>query len=502
MAMTGGGRELFDRRPWQRLELGDSAPWGFLGKREGHLLYHLARDYCTGAGVLVDAGAFLGCSAWYFAQGLAGNPAFGEPRPWVHCFDNFIVNEPVTTDAIERQFGEHLGAGASTRHLFDAQTRGIRAWLEVHHGDFHTCEWPARPIEVLLVDIAKAPSLNRRVFELFFPCLIPGRSVVVHQDYHHPWLPHIHVAMECVHDYFELVEPKVDDSAAFLLTRAIPAEVLARAARSHELPFDEQLALMDRALTRLPVDARRHVELARAHLLGQGRGYAAMREAMDALDARYPAVDPDDFMWARNRGEMLGLLAEVRSDLVRGWHLVQAGDAAGGLAVGEAVAPGDKRYVDALVLRGHCLRRLGRKDEALPLIDEAVARRPDSAPSWIERAWLGLEFRRHAQAVDDARRAIACATDSSQVAFGHNVLALALSLLGRHEEAIVAGQAAVAAAPNAPWLLVHQAQCLQRAGRAPEAVRLATRALELQPGDAAAQAVIDAAGKPRGAARG
>lgn len=297
---------------WTNMFAWRGSPWGFLGKNEGLYLYYLARDHYRGDGVIVDAGSFLGRSAWFLGSGLAANRRLGRPpASRIHCFDNFIVNDEFTREAIQREFGQDLPLGASIRPLFDSATRSVAAWLAVHEGDFQTCSWEPRPIEILFVDIAKSESLHQRLVELMFPCLIPGQSVVVQQDYHHPWLPYVHTSMEYLHEYFELVEPRVDDSAAFLLRRPIPGEALRSAARVHELPFAEQLALMDHAIARLPEGSRRHVELARARLLGQGRGHDAMRAALDEIDTRYPSVDGDE-RWGAYREQMSSVMAALR----------------------------------------------------------------------------------------------------------------------------------------------------------------------------------------------
>lgn len=303
---------------WTNVFAWRGSPWGFLGKNEGLYLYYLARDHYRGEGVIVDAGSFLGRSAWFLGTGLAANRTIDRAHaPRIHCFDNFLVNDEFTREAIRTELGHDLPIGSSVRHLFNEATRRVADSLEVHQGDFHQCSWEPRPIEILFVDIAKSESLHQRLVELMFPCLIPGWSVVVQQDYHHPWLPYVHTSMECLHEYFELVEPKVDDSAAFLLRRPIPGEALRVAARVHELPFDEQLALMDRAVDRLPEGSRRHVELARAHLLGQGRGHDAMRAALDDIDTRYPFVDGDD-RWSAYRGQMSVVMDALRRDQRRG----------------------------------------------------------------------------------------------------------------------------------------------------------------------------------------
>lgn len=302
--MDANDNTLWSRRPWRHApaECVDAPP-GMLGNGEGHLLYYLARDHYRGSGAIVDAGAFLGRSAWFLARGLEANP--NVPRtatPRIHSFDLFIVNDEPTRRHIEAQLAVTLPYKASMRHLFDAATQPIAHLLQVHEGDFREAVW-RDPIEILFVDVAKMPSLHQHMVEEFFPHLVPGHSIVVQQDYHHAHLPYIHAAMEYLRDYFELVEPKIDDSAVFLNTRPIPPELLRYAARIHEAPFAERLALMDAAIARLPAGTRRYVQLARATMLGNAGDVDAMAETLASGDAEATAVGRDDY-WAAAHTEI------------------------------------------------------------------------------------------------------------------------------------------------------------------------------------------------------
>jgi len=202
---------MFEERPW----LVDAAPRstdvvGMLGRREASLFFHLARDYYVGQGTIVDAGSFLGRSAMCFAAGMRANPGFDAGRDRIHCFDNFICHDDNSIDHVKRGLGAQVKVGQSMRDLFDRQVEPARDLLVVHDGDFLRRHWEHGPIEILMVDIAKSADLGRHVVQEFFPALLPGRSVVIQQDYHHPWLPHIHVMMESLAECFRMVMPRVD----------------------------------------------------------------------------------------------------------------------------------------------------------------------------------------------------------------------------------------------------------------------------------------------------
>lgn len=277
------------RRPWDR-----TAPHaaehalqlqGMLGVGESKLLFELARRCFTGQGTVVDAGSFLGKSASLFAAGLLANRRASSAMKKIHCFDNFLVNEEGTVKFIQTYLGHEVSIGDSIREWFDQQTEHVQDLLEVHAGDFLAARWTAGLIELLLVDIAKSQALWSQVLAEMFPQLIPGVSLVVHQDYHHTWLPHIHVVMEYLYPYFELVIPRVDSSAVFLLLEEIPAAKLDRAIQ-YDFTAAEREALMDAAIARIPSDQRLAVQRAKSMMVVRDcDNSASVWEAIQMLES-------------------------------------------------------------------------------------------------------------------------------------------------------------------------------------------------------------------------
>jgi hypothetical protein len=101
----------------------------------------------------------------------------------------------------------------------------------------------------------------------FFPHLIPGRSLVVQQDYlYHHWVGWLHVTMEFYADYFEYVCDTEVNSVVFLNTKKIPETVL-RANTVESLSLVEKTMLMDRAANRFAGPKREMVLAAKAHFL-------------------------------------------------------------------------------------------------------------------------------------------------------------------------------------------------------------------------------------------
>jgi hypothetical protein len=229
---------------------------------ELRLLHHLAETCYSGLGVIVDGGSFLGGSTVALADGLRRNPQrrrLGEEKV-IHAFDRFEVEEYT-----RELFFPESAAGTSFRARFESNIAPYADLIEVHAGDILDHEWKGGPIEILFIDMAKHWKICDWVTWQFFPHLIPGRSIVVHQDYlYHHWVGWLHVTMELYADYFEYVCDTEVNSVAFLNTKRIPPSVLRRDTVA-SLSFEEKMELMDRAAKRFD-GAKRDVMLAaKAH---------------------------------------------------------------------------------------------------------------------------------------------------------------------------------------------------------------------------------------------
>ncbi len=204
-----------------------------LGLDERRLLYHLARDAYTGEGAVVELGAFCGASTCCLAAGLRDNPlAAGR---WVDSFDNFIASEPYLVDFLRTQFRETVGLGKSFEAIYRRSVAPFADRVRVHKGNLLDQTWPADdPIEILFVDVAKTLALSGKVLTEFFTRLIPGKSVVIQQDFYHPTAFYLPVVMDFLADYFTIIEPGRDWSVVFKLETAIPQEKLEIAARFYD----------------------------------------------------------------------------------------------------------------------------------------------------------------------------------------------------------------------------------------------------------------------------
>jgi hypothetical protein len=250
------------RRKSYSLRLLRSAPWrgaapppevsacvSMLQPDEKQLLYWLTSEYFSGAGAIVDAGCFVGGSTVALAAGLAtarGRETWGE-RARINSYDMFLTDDFMKTHYFDTN-GLHTD-GARFRNIYDQNTTSWRDMLSVHEGDITTFRWGGgAPIEILFIDICKLWHVNDYVTQEFFPYLVPGRSLVVQQDFFHHMEFWVVIMHELLHEYFEYVGFVRWNSAVFRCVKSVPAEAIPTSLR--DLGLAELGRLMRRHIDR------------------------------------------------------------------------------------------------------------------------------------------------------------------------------------------------------------------------------------------------------------
>ena len=251
-----------------------------LSHAEKRLLYFLARDYHSGQGEIVDAGCFLGGSTIALAQGLLNRPVRSHAS--VHAFDLFQADPFMIQHYLPA--GEYR-PGDSFLPLYEKNIDSVKGLVSVHAVDLQQFSWTGGPIEILFIDIAKSWETNDHVVKEFFPHLIPGRSIVVQQDYVHEWCPWLHVTMEKLADYFQCLGFVEHNTMVYRLEREIPQTLLDTPISSYS--YEEKIRLMHQSVNRFHGPERGFVECAEAVLLCElGQAETALRN-LQILDNRF-----------------------------------------------------------------------------------------------------------------------------------------------------------------------------------------------------------------------
>ena len=299
--MSGDRLRDLVRRPWRDVALPPDAVGvpTMLSKMERRLLYSLARDYARDDAAIVDAGSFLGGSTVALLAGVRdrAQPWSGPP---VESYDLFQVDEYM----VPKFFADDrsLRLGDSFRSRFDAHVARFEVPHVAHEGDITQIGWSGGPIDVLFLDVLKSWEINDAVLRDFFPALVPGRSVIVHQDYGWGDTPWIHIAVELMRDSLVLIDWMEWGSHVFFVERELPADVLQRGVGA--LDLDAKVALVDDAARRAEGWVLGMLEISRALLVAE-------RDGPDAGLAELASIRERN----SQRGSVLACVEEVRRGL-------------------------------------------------------------------------------------------------------------------------------------------------------------------------------------------
>ena len=217
----------FAARPWAQVADSDLAP-GLAVPSMLHIeesqLYHWLGRQVQGDGATVDLGAYAGGSAARLLSGLA----LSGRDFHVHSYDRFRSSRVFWARYLP---GEPLPE-TDDADLLPMVRRHLSPWdghVTLHVGDIGQMHWAGGAVEILSVDAAKGSAMADHIAAEFFPALVPGRSILVQQDYLmavQPWLPAQMVGMR--DQFLPLAHvPKV--GMVFLCVAPVTEPVLAAA---------------------------------------------------------------------------------------------------------------------------------------------------------------------------------------------------------------------------------------------------------------------------------
>ena len=199
-----------------------------LSRYERSYLRNYAENTYSGRGEIVDLGCWLGSSTIPLAVGLQQNSAIAAKENRIHAYDIFIWQ----SSYMERSLiGTALrGKYKDGDSFVEAFRERIAPWnplIQVYPGDLEQIGWNQEPIEFLFIDAMKSWNLANSILKNFFPSLIPGLSLVVHQDFAHFYGVWIHLIMYRLREYLVPIEhPFLYSSRVFQYVKLIPNELL------------------------------------------------------------------------------------------------------------------------------------------------------------------------------------------------------------------------------------------------------------------------------------
>ena len=267
--------------PW-RSHMGHipNLPSTMLAGEELQLLHWLTSRYFTGEGAIVDGGCFLGGSTCALASGLAENSGVKTTGKPIHSYDLFNT----TTDFFDPTFAEHgLNPGQSFLDLYKKNVGAFLDRIEIHEGDLMEQSWGSGKIEILFLDCCKNTTLHDHAVKIWFPRLIPGKSILIQQDFgwwHYSWG---NIMMEVFKDHFVVLDDVPYASRVYLCVRAISEEDAARRTYG-SLSGDERLRYMEDSLKTVSrEDSKARMLVNHAHEAQQAGRKELLQKILDSI---------------------------------------------------------------------------------------------------------------------------------------------------------------------------------------------------------------------------
>jgi hypothetical protein len=219
--------------------------------QERNFYYWIASNHAPGVGAVVEFGTWLGGSTAHLSAGLRGRA--------MHCYDNFLWYEDDNSKSDVK-----LKEGDDFFPLFAANIGRYGANVIVHRSTIADFTWEDGPIELLVVDAPKLAADFARLLTVFAPCLIPGQTRIVLQDYQHFPSYQISVVMDAIrasaaleHVVVAVNSNRQPNTVSFLVTSPIDIAAIEDVALGLKTWSSERIhATWSRIMAPLPDQAR------------------------------------------------------------------------------------------------------------------------------------------------------------------------------------------------------------------------------------------------------
>ena len=234
------------------------------------------RAYCqwyaerlhAGEGAIAELGCWLGSITIPLAIGLERNPRPNARSGRIHAFDLFRWDAGMETVVRGTRLEGRFAPGDRFADAYLEELGPWRPLVDLHEADLSEAAWEGGPIEFLVVDAMKSWPLANNILSQFFAALIPGKSLVFHQDFAHWQTPWIHLLQYRLRDSFEMAYAiPHSDGAVFGLVRPLPRAALDVAYDYAAFDDHEIDAAFEHSLLLAPADKHPNIRAAKVKLL-------------------------------------------------------------------------------------------------------------------------------------------------------------------------------------------------------------------------------------------
>jgi hypothetical protein len=227
-------------------------------------LQWFAKCIFTNQGAIVDLGCWLGSTTIPLAIGVTQNPKITPPYREIFAYDVFEWRSWMEPAVVGTPLEGRYRDGDSFLDHFKESIEPWRGRIIVRVGDLPEIGWQGGSIEFLLVDAMKSWELANGIIGHFYPALMPGRSLVFHQDFAHWYTPWIHLTHYRLRHYFDVdYDVPRSTSVVFRLREPLPSDLRATRYGLDSFGVDEIHAAFEYSCSLVSVDKRANIAAAK-----------------------------------------------------------------------------------------------------------------------------------------------------------------------------------------------------------------------------------------------
>lgn len=165
---------------------------GMISENERKFLYYYASQLYSDCGRIVDLGCWLGATTLSLAAGLRENKLITQSEKQIFSYDLFYWDDSMEIQVKGTKYEGKLKNGENFLPVFNENLKDYCDIVDART-DLIKTGWHGDKIEFLLIDAMKSPMSTRYILDKFYPFLIPGKSMIFHQDFDHYLTPWIHI---------------------------------------------------------------------------------------------------------------------------------------------------------------------------------------------------------------------------------------------------------------------------------------------------------------------
>ncbi|HYG37756.1 MAG TPA: hypothetical protein VD908_04020 [Cytophagales bacterium] len=252
---------------WNKVDFQFPSIPTMISKEEQQYLYWLGAKFWEGKGNIIEIGPWLGGSTYCLALGMSQNPNKSIHK--LHVYDNFIWRE-----FMSKRAPLELQPGDSFRDYFIENIKPFEGYIshykqslpdeivandnfadagrQYEMGNSEILTWESeKPVEILFIDGAKSWSGMKHLFNIFYKSIIPGKTLIVCQDYKYWGAYWVIIIIEILFDHLEVFHNLSFNTVTFKVITPIDSQKIDSINDYKTLNVEQGIKYINRASQRL-----------------------------------------------------------------------------------------------------------------------------------------------------------------------------------------------------------------------------------------------------------